>query len=320
MSAEVESMMYVREEPWHGLGTKLDQVATAEEALKAAGLDWTVSPRPVWAEVQKDHFDLIPHKQAIMRDTDKLVYAVTSDKYIPIQNTESFKFFDTIVGEGQAIYHTAGSLKQGARIWILAKLPATAAIRNADQVDNYLLLVNGHDGGQAFLMMQTPVRVVCWNTMVKALETTTGPVFQTRHSKDIMRRVQIAKNTLGLSNKMFEDFIEQAERLATQSFLKAELDQFLRQVFDINPAADLAKDHPRLFQHMDRIEQLVETGQGLQHAAIRGTRWAVFNAITEFVDHDKGGDNRDRALNSAWFGPGAQLKQKAWSLLTTNPN
>jgi phage/plasmid-like protein (TIGR03299 family) len=162
-------------------------------------------------------------------------------------------------------------------------------------------------------MLWTPIRVVCHNTMVRALSKASGAVFATRHSTGIQARVNEARETLGFTAAKFADFIAQAEALASQSFLKAEMDDFLKTVLEIKPDVPL-DDQPRKVAAMHRIEELVEVGAGLQTAGIRGTKWALYNALTEWVDHERL-NNRDRALNSAWFGTGADLKARAWAKL-----
>ena len=313
MAHLIESMMYVREEPWHGLGKKLEAEATSAEALRAAGLDWEVELLPVYRGDLMDRTILIPDKRAVVRKTDGRTYNVVGDQYTPIQNAQAFEFFDDVVGTGQAVYHTAGSIANGAKVWILAKLPTIGAVRAVDLMENYLLLVNGHDGSLSFQMLWTPIRVVCNNTLVRALGKTNGQLFVTRHSPNIQARVDQAQETLGLSAFKFDTFMGMAERIAGQSFLKAEMDEFLANVLEIRPDVPLEKQ-PHKVKAMARIEELVEVGAGLQQAGIRGTKWALYNALTEWVDHERF-DNRDRALNSAWFGSGADMKAKAWELI-----
>jgi len=313
MAHLIESMMYVREEPWHGLGQKLEAECTSAEALKAAGMDWEIELRKVYRDDEMGRSILIPEKRAVVRKTDGRCYNVVGDQYTPVQNAQAFAFFDAVVGTGQAVYHTAGSIANGAKVWILAKLPTIGAVRAVDLMENYLLLVNGHDGSLSFQMLWTPIRVVCNNTLVRALGKTNGQVFVTRHSPNIQARVDIAQQTLGITTQKFETFMAMAERIAGQSFLKAEMDEFLKKVLDFKPDVPPEKQ-PHKVAALNRIEELVEVGAGLQQVEIRGTKWALYNALTEWVDHERF-DNRDRALNSAWFGSGADMKAKAWELI-----
>ncbi len=143
------AMMYVGREPWHGLGTKLDRPATAAEAIKAARLDWTVSKKPLCAG--RDGHVLVPDRYAVVPDDrwgkqDCPIFGVVADSYKLLQNREAFRFFDPIVGEDAAVYHTAGALGQGERIWILAKLPSDIRVVGDDIAHKYLLLSNSHDG------------------------------------------------------------------------------------------------------------------------------------------------------------------------------
>lgn len=321
MSHEVESMFYVREVPWHGLGTQLPAEVTAAEAIKIAGLDWEVGLRPLWFETpaiagQMSRMSEIADKRAIVRESDNSFFGIATPAYTPMQNRDAFTFFDNIVGSGQAIYHTAGSLRGGRVVWILAKLPQTAEIKGVDPVNNYLLLMNGHDGGLALRMHWTPIRVVCWNTLQSAMANIVGQQFYARHTAGIDKRVAEAQQTLGLAAKRFDGFIEQAERLANASFLKAELDEYLKAVLEFVP--DEKPDEQRVTSKVKaiaRITELVETGAGLQNPAIRGTKWAAYNAVTEFVDHERPTRAAAGRLDVAWLGSGADLKDRAWKLI-----
>ncbi len=142
------AMMYTGESPWHRLGTKLDNPATAEEAIIAAGLDYDV----MLADLQTTGGLAVPHRKAVIRSDNYSVLGVVGNNYLPIQNKECFTFLDSVVADGALRYHTAGALGKGERIWLLAKLPDQIRIKNSEDVtDKYLLLSNSHDGTSSLL-------------------------------------------------------------------------------------------------------------------------------------------------------------------------
>ena len=118
MAANVESMFYVRETPWHGLGVRVNEAPASKEALTAAGLDWNVIQEPIYTETE----ELINGYKANVRDSDRRVLGVVTDRYKVIQNTEAFAFTDSLLGEGVR-YETAGSLQGGRKVWLLAHMP-----------------------------------------------------------------------------------------------------------------------------------------------------------------------------------------------------
>lgn len=163
MAANVESMFYVRQAPWHGLGVRVEAAPSSEEALRLSGLDWQVVQQPIMTTGDIP----IPGYKANLRDTDHQVLGVVTDRYRVVQNAEAFAFTDALLGEGVK-YETAGSLQNGRKIWLLAKLPDKYIIEG-DQVEPYLVFSNSHDGSGSIKVAMTPVRVVCQNTLNLAL-------------------------------------------------------------------------------------------------------------------------------------------------------
>lgn len=165
MAANVESMFYVRKAPWHGLGTMVMEAPTSAEALSLAGLDWKV----VQKELVTDDGTPVTGFKANLRETDNQVLGVVTDRYKVVQNEDAFAFTDSLLGEG-VTYETAGSLQNGRRTWMLAKLP-TKYIISGDEITPYLVFMNSHDGTGAIKAAMTPIRVVCQNTLNLALST-----------------------------------------------------------------------------------------------------------------------------------------------------
>ena len=194
MAANVETMFYTREKPWHGLGTMVAEAPNSKDALRLAGLNWKVLQEPVYTENK----ELIQGYKANVRDTDRKVLGVVTDRYKVIQNAEAFAFTDTLLGEGVR-YETAGSLQEGRRVWMLARLPREFII-GGERISPYMVFSNTHDGSGAVKTALTPIRVVCNNTLNLALRTAKRS-WSMIHTGDISGKIEEAKNTLLLADE-----------------------------------------------------------------------------------------------------------------------
>ena len=336
VTGDKAEMMYVGRTPWHGLGQQLEQVATAEDAIAAAGLDWEVAMEPVFAATplhrslreeykatkanlsdkekvellarMQNSFEEIPGKRAAVRSEPRKHFGIFSTQYKPLQNRDAFQFFDSVVGAGEAIYHTAGSLGGGARVWILAKLPGDLKLSNTEVIEKYILLCNSHDGSLAVTMKPTSIRVVCQNTLSVAMGRETDKLFRAIHTTNIMDRVNQAREALGLQEAYFQMMMRGIERLADTRMKEAEVEPFLVKLFgqEENPENISTK----MKNNMDKVASLYYGGT----ATFGESRWDMMNAVTEYTDHWRG-SNDEKRLDAAWFGSGKILKQQAWNML-----
>lgn len=189
MAAEVETMFYVRETPWHGLGKRVSEAPNSKEALVLAGLNWKVKQEPIYTNKNEE---IVGYK-ANVRNTDRKVIGVVTDRYKVIQNEEAFAFTDALLGEGVK-YETAGSLQDGRKVWLLARMPQEYII-SGERISPYLVFSNTHDGTGAVKVCATPIRVVCNNTLNLAL-TTAKRSWTMVHTGDIKGKLQEAQDTL----------------------------------------------------------------------------------------------------------------------------
>lgn len=206
MSANVETMFFTgRETPWHGMGTQVENAPTSEDAIRYAGLDWEVLQKRL---ITEDAI-VVPDNFANVRSSDGKVLGVVGKRYQIVQNTDAFKFTDSLLGEG-VTYETAGSLNEGKTIWLLAKLPDKYTILG-EQVDPYIVFTNTHDGSGAVKVAMTPVRVVCQNTLNASLRSARR-TWSARHVGSIDAKLREAEQTLQFAgeymtaiNNTFED-------------------------------------------------------------------------------------------------------------------
>jgi phage/plasmid-like protein (TIGR03299 family) len=305
------AMFYSGVTPWHGLGRRLVAPATAEEAIKAAGLDYAVDLRPL---VTEDGLPVAKRRAVVRRDTDTVLGTVGAG-YTAIQNVEAFDFLDEVAGEGHVRYHTAGALGQGERVWMLAKLPGHVRVHGTDDISKkFLLLSNSHDGTSSLRVFFTPIRVVCQNTLAFAHRQGRGQGISIVHRGDVRSRVDEARRLLGLADRMFDRYDEQINLLAKRQLNTGEVEEFYGNLY---PDRNNEK-RGRSRAIRESLESLFENGLGQDLPGVRHTAWAAVNAVTEFCDHHRstrGRDDRtrvDRRLSSAWFGSGAQIKVRAW--------
>jgi len=215
-----------------------------------------------------------------------------------------------------AKYEVAGSLKGGRVVWMLAKLPYDFSIlKGKDEVKSYMTLTMSHDGTLALQAYETPIRVVCMNTLSASMDSRSNVVYG-RHTKNVKKNfVSRAQVTLERARNYFLQFKQASEALARKQMTSLEIDSFLNDLFKID---DKEKVATQTVNKVDAIKTLMETGRGTNIEGVRGTAWGVWNAVTEYIDWERNtrGDAIDSRLASSWMGSGANLRQEAFELLT----
>ena len=275
MAANVETMFYTRTAPWHGLGTRVLEAPTSSAALSHAGLDWKVVQKPVFTA---DGLFISGFK-ANVRDRDSQVLGVVSDRYKVVQNEDAFAFTDELLGEG-VTYETAGSLQNGRRTWILAKLPQRYIIRG-DEIDPYLVFMNSHDGTGAIKAAMTPVRVVCQNTLNLALSTARRS-WSTIHTGDIHGKLQDARNTLLYADRYMAALGKTIEELSLQKLSDRQVLEYIDALFPLpEDASEVRKKN--LGKLKEDLKLRYFEAPDLQHVGKNAYRFV--NAVSDFATH-----------------------------------
>ena len=277
MAANVETMFYTREKPWHGLGTKVAEAPSSEEALRLAGLDWQVKQEPVYT----DTGEAIPGYKANIRDRDRRVLGVVTDRYKIIQNKEAFAFTDALLGKGVR-YETAGSLQGGRRVWLLARLPKEYII-SGEQVSPYLVFSNTHDGSGAVKVALTPVRVVCCNTLNLALDTAKRS-WSMIHTGNIRDKLQEAEDTLFMAEAYMMQLGKEFGNLQRQKITDRQVAEYIEMLLPLEKDATAIqnKNITKLREDMAHRYYDAPDLQGTGKNAYR-----FLNAVSDFATHAK---------------------------------
>lgn len=295
-------MAWAGEVPWHGLGKEVPADLSTDQMLKAAGLDWSVTKIPAYADIDGNRVSV--GWSALTRSIDKKVLGVVSNDWNPVQNQEAFDFFREYVDAGDMEMHTAGSLDGGRIVWALAKVKDGFTAFKKDTVESYLLFTNPHKFGQGIDIRFTPIRVVCNNTLTLSLNSHSDNVFKQTHRRAF--DADTAKETLGIAHRKMKQYEEMATFLGTKRYTEQKLKEYMRGVFPIITRKEDKTDV--LSRSAAKAVDIVELQPGAEYAP--GTWWNAFNAVTFMTDHVVGRSN-DTRLKSAWFGQNRNVKVKA---------
>lgn len=309
MAHEVEQMAYANAVPWHGLGNNIPEDTDIDQWRVAAGLDWTVSKRPVQFHSFQPEYGLqhLPFKDkfVLARDTDDLPYSVVSGRYKPVQPKEILEFFRELTERFNMKIETAGSLRDGKRVWALAKTGDAHKVLGVDKVDSYLMLATSYDLTFSTLAQFTSVRVVCNNTLQASLREFTGRV-SIPHFRDFS--VDDVHDQLGLGRENWQAFTAALDTLAKLQLDVSKASDVLHKVFNITE--ETTKETLVNVSHCAKIIDLFN-GKGIGADVAGQTGWGLLNATTEYFDHHKRARSASNRLDNAWFGEGFNAKQTA---------
>lgn len=313
MAHLIEKMAYTGETPWHELGNQLPAKQPIEVWAKEAGMDWTICETPVrYMTEQAGALGSImsyEEQKVLYRSDTKAPLSVVGGRYQVVQPQEVLEFYRDLTEISGFELETAGVLKAGKKFWALARTGKETVLKGNDIVKGYLLLATSCDGTLATVAMPTTVRVVCNNTLTMALKDGVGAV-KVPHST--IFDAQAVKRQLGVAVGQWDSFMYRMKTLAERKVKTHEaMNYFLKVICNTDrhsdPTVGLTNERA-----LKKVQMLYEGhGRGAEMHAAKDTAWGLLCSVTEFVDHEKQARSQDNRLDSAWFGQGAAIKQRA---------
>lgn len=307
------AMAYAGQKPWHSLGQELTPGASIETWTQEAGLAYTVKESPVlFRSDAASEPEVFQGRKVLHRSDTGGALAVVSDGYKVVQPSDVMEFFRKLVDIGGFQLETAGALSHGRRVWALAKVNEGADIVDGDIVRPYVLLGTSYDGTMATVAKFTSIRVVCNNTITAALDRENAGTVRVLHSERFdADRVRLE---LGIVADNWERFLVQSRALAGRPMNQEDADAFVTALLQpYHTSQTMAVNETKGYRRIMDLFNGQAIGAGIPGVA--GTRWAMLNAVTELVDHERGRSANTR-IESAWFGTGAAMKTKALEMLS----
>ncbi|CAJ8690604.1 phage/plasmid-like TIGR03299 family protein [Burkholderia pseudomallei] len=311
----VQTMAYAGAEPWHGLGNKLAPNQPIELWAERAGMNWRIEEAEVRFVAAGNRslgsIHAFPEQKVLYRSDTKAPLSVVSARYQVVQPSEILEFYRDLTEVGGFQLETAGVLKEGRKLWALARTGQSATLKGKDEVNGYLLLATACDGTLATTAQFTSVRVVCNNTLQIALGDSASAVKVPHRSQF---DAQAVKRQLGIAISSWDAFIARTKALAERKVSDSAAEAFLRRV--LTYSTPNASDRDTLAVNERAIKAVGQLyagrGKGADLASASGTAWGLLNSVTEYVDHFRRARSDDHRRDAAWFGQGAAIKQKAW--------
>ena len=338
MAHQFDSGLFVKDAAWHGLGNVVETAPeTTDEALRLAGMDWTVEEQPMVTFGADGIPQALDGWKALKRSDNGSILHVAREDYTIVQNHQAFGFFDELLTDGSCELSAAVALNEGKRVAITANIKAERAeVVPGDEVFSKLVLFNAHDGSLALGVMFTATRVVCANTLAIAVNEAKRAKFKQgddlavaadqrvirlRHTKNIHENLGIVKDAINLSARRFDLTLQQYKAMASAKMSDDLFKAYLNKVFAAELAANATgTDETRTIESMRCYDQLTanfQAGIGSDIAGVRGTVWQGYQAVTEYLTHQKASNTTDETetarnrLNSLWFGTSAKTTERA---------
>ncbi|MDY7566654.1 DUF932 domain-containing protein [Pseudomonas sp. RTC3] len=313
MAHLVEQMAYVGTTPWHGLGNQLSPKQPLEVWQQEAGMNWQIQESPVrFMADSVGHLGTIhsfPEQKVLYRSDNKEALSVVSQRYQVVQPREVLEFYRDLTERSGYELETAGVLKGGRKLWALARTGQSTALKGNDVVNGYLLLATSCDGTLATTATPTTIRVVCNNTLTIAVNGASQAI-KVPHSTRF--NPQAVKQQLGITVSQWDDFMYRMRTLAARPVKAHEAKDYLLSVLCEAQTGNPERTGTSNERALTKVLSMYDGhGRGAELEAAKGTAWGLLNAVTEYVDHERRARSNEYRMDTAWFGQGAAIKQRA---------
>lgn len=322
MAAEVETMAYFGETPWHGMGSVLSESDRTnwELVCEKSGLNWEVEKVPLFTRETvvnngiEDSYNLpVDDQFLVRRQTDKQQYGVLGNNFTILQNRDAFKWFQPWIESGLAKFETAGSLKQGAIVWAMAEIVGLQAdVVPGDTITQRILLSNSHNGVQAVRGGFVQDRVVCRNTLNSAHNSKASKLLRVKHSRHLADNMLTLQRSMDVVRQEFSANMEVYRKLARTGFYRDDVVKLVKKIVLDNDGSE--KLSTRSENILEEILDSVRNSPGADAAP--NTAWSAYNGVNYYLLYQSGTKvDKSNRLYSAWFGTNKNKDQNLLNAL-----
>lgn len=305
---------------WHGLGTVItNQEMTTAEVLKYSGLDFQVEKSPNIHRIGEQ--DIVSEESFFTYRTDKNIIMGSSvgSKYTIVQNIDALDLMDELAKKGVIQWESASALNDGKTTFICAKV-SNIELVGKDNIVQYVVFSNSHDGSSAIRAYFTNVRVVCNNTLQSSLKNAKS-LHKIRHTTNAKFKIEEAFKVMGLAKANLEESSEMYAKMQKTKLEKANFWNFLGNVFLDEKEIQLIRKgeaHQSVISSqkkkvLDGVLEYAYNGVGQEMAGV-GTSWWAYNAITGYVSNEKNYKSQESRFDNMLFGEDNKLMSRSLEL------
>lgn len=316
---ERDGLFTVREPSWHGLESKVFEDYPTRAEAQAIAHPWEPVTEPLYRRIPVIHthsedcydgdgfqepFTLVcrkPELSETFEEVDGFVANVRSDTghtlgvvsstYEPIKNDLMYDIAEAIEGEakGSVMYETGGSLKGGAKVWLLIRLRDPLVIEGDPHggVIPYYALQNAHDGSGAFRGQATMTRIVCDNTaqMADLDAKQRGTEFVFHHTKNVHDRIEEARAALAGWRDSIRNYRLMMEHIIDFETTPQQRNEFIERFIPMPLKGTVSE---RVESNVEKARETFrdilygETQQGIEHTA-----YGLVAASIEYLNHGR---------------------------------
>lgn len=253
----------------------------------------------------------LPDFQTVTRSDNNAVLNVANSTYQLFSNRETFELvemmLDSTAVDGGVKFETGGVLKGGKLVWALARLDQPIEVvgangaRDASPIYPYLSVLNSHDGTAALRVINTSIRIVCWNTWSAAERDSeqSGRTYSFRHTESIRDRIHDAqKEVLGAQDSTHR-WVEYANRMIAIPWEDRQVEQFLQDFIPM-PPTPTERSAANVEEARNAVKRFYRSASC---ASIAGTAWGMIQATGEYLDHGRSFRTKDTYVSRTMLKP-----------------
>ena len=255
-------------------------------------LQWDVVTRDLHVNVDGQQIS-VPGKVAQLRDDTMEVIGVTGTSYNVFQNSALRGMIEPAIEEGLLEIENIGVIKNGAKVFIQAKMSSNFTVAG-EETKAMISLLNAHDGTASLAAGVTTERVICSNTFASAM---TDMDSRLRHGKDIYTKAQDISAILTFIDEGMKKYQQAVEAIANVKATEADVDTIIGGAYNKDVSSVRAANN---------IRQFFRSGIGNEGK----TLWDAVNGVTQYLTHESQKDESKRFLSTN-FGRNSVVARKA---------